>query len=147
MISRSTDVSIVAAQLTCWALLLFVSDLAAVLGKWYFWVIVVLSLAWMVSSQIQLGRSYSSFTRPRPPAVFVSRGVYRFVRHPIYTGLLSAGLAFVVSSPTGIVATTYLALVLVTNARAGIEEQMLSDRYPEYTEYRTHTKRYIPFVI
>ncbi len=147
MISTSTDVSIVAAQLSSWALLLFVSDFAAALGKPYFWVILGLGLAWMVSSQIQLGRSYSSFSRPRRSAVFVDKGIYRFVRHPIYTGLMTVGLAFLLSSPTLVVATTYVLLVLVTNARAGIEEQMLSEHYADYTEYRTRTKRYIPFVI
>ncbi|MFV1859787.1 MAG: hypothetical protein ACC647_10640 [Anaerolineales bacterium] len=45
------------------------------------------------------------------------------------------------------VGTAYLVVALVTNVRAGIEEKMLEERYPEYAEYRSRTKRYIPFVV
>ena len=146
MISRGTDFCVVAAQLTGWALLLFVSDMEKVLTAPPLIAIVGVGLALMIVSALRLGPSYSSSTRPRDSNVFVQRGPYRYVRHPIYTGLLIVGLAFLLSRPTLVVGTTYLLLALVTNVRAGLEEKMLEERHPEYAEYRSRTKRYVPFV-
>lgn len=143
----STDVSLVAAQLVGWSLLLFISDMEAVITTPYLLVIVGAGLSLMIASAIQLGRSYSSLTRPRTSGVFVQRGIYRYVRHPIYAGLMIVSLAFLLSRPTLAVSAAYLLIVLVTNVRAGVEERLLEEAYPGYPEYRRSTKRYIPFVI
>ena len=103
-------------------------------------------LLWVVSAR-QLGRSYSSSTRLRASHVLVRSGIYRHVRHPIYTGVLAVGLAFVLSRPTLLVVSLYFFVVFVTNFRASVEEELLLDRYPEYSDYRGRTKRYLPFVV
>jgi protein-S-isoprenylcysteine O-methyltransferase Ste14 len=103
-------------------------------------------IALMIISALQLGpRSYSSSTQPRASNVLVRSEIYRYLRHPIYTGLLTVSLAIFLSRPTLVVGTGYLLLTLVMNVRAGIEEKMLEHRYPEYSEYRSRTKRYFPF--
>lgn len=119
----------------------------AVLTSAYLLMIVGAGLSLMIVSAIQLGRSYSSLTQPRASGVFVRRGIYRYVRHPIYTGFMIVSLAFLLSRPTLPVGAAYLLIVLVTNVRAAMEERLLEEKYPEYPEYRRSTKRYIPFVI
>jgi protein-S-isoprenylcysteine O-methyltransferase Ste14 len=147
MITTSTDISVVAAQLTGWSLLLLLGDTEAVITTPHLIAIVGVGLSLLIVSALQLGRSYSSSTRPRASSVLVRRGVYRYLRHPIYTGLLIVSLAFFLSRPTLVVGTAYLLLALVTNVRAGIEERMLEERYPEYAEYRGRTERYLPFLV
>ena len=137
----------VAAQLTGWSLLVLVGDMKAVITTPPLIATVGVGMLLVIVSALQMGpRSYSSSTRPRASNVLVRRGVYRYVRHPIYTGLLIVSLAFFLSRPTLVVGAAYLLLALVTNVRAGIEEKMLEERYPEYAEYRRRTKRYVPFV-
>ena len=60
---------------------------------------------------------------------------------------MTVALAFVVAGPTLLGSIAYLAVVTTTNARAGVEEQMITEKSPEYAEYRKRTKRFIPFVI
>ena len=146
MISVATDISLVTAQLATFSsvLLLLEED---PFDKPYFWAIVGPALVWTLMSTFTLGNSYSSSTRPRPSALFCQRGTYRYVRHPIYTGLMAVALAFAVTSLSLLVVVLFLSVVATTNARAGIEEQMLIERYPEYVEYRNRTKRYLPYVI
>ena len=91
-------------------------------------------------------RSYSSLSQPRDSGVFRERGMYRFVRHPIYLGLMTLGLPFFLSKPTVPVGLAYALLILVTNIRAHLEEEMLEDRYPEYGAYKERTKRFIPLI-
>ena len=147
MITTGTDISIIAVQLAAWALLLLLGDMEAVITLPLLIAIVGVGILLLIVSILQLGtRSYSPSTRPRPSNVFVRRGIYRYLRHPIYTGVLILSLAFFLSRPTLVVGIAYLFLAFVTNVRAGIEEKMLEERYPEYAEYRRGTKRYVPFV-
>jgi protein-S-isoprenylcysteine O-methyltransferase Ste14 len=148
MITRNTDVSVVAAQLAAWAVLILLGDGERVVTTPYLMAILGSGIALALFSGLQLGsRSYTPSTRPRASNVFVGRGIYRYVRHPIYLALFVASLAFFLSRPTFVVGLAYLVVVLITNARVGLEEGMLEQRYPEYAEYRTRTKRYVPFVI
>jgi protein-S-isoprenylcysteine O-methyltransferase Ste14 len=147
MITKSTDVSVVAAQLTGWSLILLLCDMEVVITTIPLMAIVGAGLALVIISTLQLGnQSYSSLTRPRDTNVFVRRFFNDSATTEIYTGMLIVGLAFLLSRPTLNIGVAYLLLALVTNVRAGIEEMMLAQRYPEYVEYRKQTKRYVPFV-
>jgi protein-S-isoprenylcysteine O-methyltransferase Ste14 len=141
----SIYVSLVIAQLASFAVTLLLTE-GDPFDKPFFWVIVVLGLAWALVGASTLG-SWYAFARRRASARFQRRGVYRYVRHPIYTGLMAVALAFVVAGPTLLGGIAYLVVVATTNARAGVEERMLTEKSPEYAEYRKRTKRFIPFVI
>ena len=66
MIKTSTDVSLVIAQLVSWSGLLLLSDFAAVITVPYLIAIVVIGMALLIVSYIQLGQqTYSSLTRPK----------------------------------------------------------------------------------
>lgn len=94
----------------------------------------------------QLGRSLTAFPKPLTTGALVTHGLYSIVRHPIYTGLLlgCVGMSIFAASPIAIASTIVLSLWL--NAKANYEETWLVRQYPEYTDYRTHTKKFIPFV-
>ncbi len=76
----------------------------------------------------------------------VTTGPYRYWRHPIYASIIYFVWAAQVEMPT----TLSIALALVATiglvVRMVIEEQFLVTAYPEYSEYRRHAKRLIPFV-
>lgn len=146
MIKTSTDVGVVAAQLVAWSALLLLSDFAAVLTAPVLIVIVIICMALLITSHFQLGRSYSSLTRPRESNVLVQGGYYRFIRPPIYLGLFIVGSAFTLSNLTLQVVLVYFLMLLVTNIRADLEEGMLEKTHPEYKAYQERTKRYIPYL-
>ena len=146
-ITMTRDRSIVAAQLIGWSLLVILGDVKTVITTPYLFAVAGLGmLLWVVSTR-QLGPSYSSSTRPRASHVLVSSGIYRHVRHPIYTGLLTVGFAFVLSRPTLLAVSLYFFVAFVTDFRARVEEKLLLDRYPEYSDYIGRTKRYVPFLV
>lgn len=78
----------------------------------------------------------------------ISRGVYRYIRHPSYLGAIIAvvGVALSLNSligSIGLVAVTIATLV----HRIGIEDTYLSEHLGKsYQLYRQHTFRLIPFV-
>ncbi len=97
MIRRSTDVGVVTGQLASWTLIILLSDFAKVITTPSLWVIVGIGLTFAIVGAFTLGsKSYSSLTRPRETNVFTQEGLYRYIRHPIYLGMLTAGLVFLV---------------------------------------------------
>jgi protein-S-isoprenylcysteine O-methyltransferase Ste14 len=93
-----------------------------------------------------LGHSLTPFPKPLDHARLQVGGAYRFVRHPIYGGLILLGLGWcLLSSPLALVPTVALVLVLETKSR--LEESMLEERFPEYDAYRRRVRwRFVPGV-
>jgi protein-S-isoprenylcysteine O-methyltransferase Ste14 len=93
-----------------------------------------------------LGHSLTPLPHPNDGAELVQSGVYRFVRHPIYGGvlLLGAGIACVLVSLAHGAAT--LVLLAFFAAKAKREEAWLAQRFAEYPRYAARTKRFIPFI-
>lgn len=108
------------------------------------WLIGLAGLALTVAGAVALGPSLTPFPRPSPSSTFREVGPYRFVRHPIYGGLLLIASGWsLVMSPLALVATAFLAIVLELKSRA--EESMLTERYPEYEAYRQRVPwRFVP---
>jgi protein-S-isoprenylcysteine O-methyltransferase Ste14 len=91
-----------------------------------------------------LGSSLSPYPRPTEGAELREGGVYRLVRHPIYGGLLLAGLGWaLMSSPIALVPSAVLVLVFEFKSR--VEESMLAERFPRYAAYRARVRwRFVP---
>lgn len=77
----------------------------------------------------------------------VTLGPYRFVRHPIYSGILLAILGTALATNIyWLVALGVMGIYFVYSAR--VEERMLTTSFPAaYPSYRAKTKMLIPFVL
>ena len=73
-------------------------------------------------------------------------GPYRYVRHPIYSGVLLMILGTALASgPAWLVAAAGAAAYFVMSLR--VEEADMASLFPDdYPQYAAHTKRLIPFV-
>lgn len=93
-----------------------------------------------------LGTALTPLPHPREAAALRDGGVYRFVRHPIYGGLLLIALGLsLCSSPWTLAPTALLTLLLV--GKSAREECWLTERYPGYPAYRESVPhRFLPFV-
>lgn len=79
-------------------------------------------------------------------AIFVRRGPYRYIRHPMYAGLLLATLPIVLETPTLLRGLTWTVLLADIIMKLRHEERLLSDVFPEYEAYQQQTKRLVPLV-
>jgi len=104
-------------------------------------------LAWAIWARIYLGRNWGMpMTEKREPEL-VTSGPYRFVRHPIYSGILLgfAGTALATNIYWLIVFGVCL-VYFVYSAR--VEEGIMTSSFPSaYPSYRARTKMLIPFVL
>ena len=78
----------------------------------------------------------------------VTTGPYRYIRHPIYTGILAMGLGTAIDygHPFGFVLFLGLCGGLWWKARQ--EERIMSKHFPDaYADYKKHVRAIIPFVV
>lgn len=107
-------------------------------------VVQVAAIVIMVTAATNLGRGLSASPLPNAHAQLRTGGLYRWVRHPIYFGLLLFAVAWTANSGSGWVAGACLALVVLLNVKARWEEVRLTKVFPEYAAYATRTPRILP---
>lgn len=101
-----------------------------------------------ILARLELGNNWSDIETGlvKPNHMLVNRGVYRYIRHPIYTGDLAMLLGFELCLNSWLVLAVVI-LAIPTIYGAVREEKMLAETVTGYQAYRTQTKRFIPFVI
>jgi protein-S-isoprenylcysteine O-methyltransferase Ste14 len=104
-------------------------------------------IALAIWARVHLGRNWGMPTTQKADPELVTSGPYRFVRHPIYSGILTGVLGTAL-------ATNLIGLIIVGVLgayfyySASVEEKNLTATFPTaYPAYRTSTKMLIPFVL
>lgn len=93
---------------------------------------------------LRLGRGLTPLPLPNGAVDLVTRGPYRWVRHPMYTAVMLIVAGLTIRSGSLVVFTEALALAVLFNVKARWEEQRLMESFPGYSEYREVTGRFIP---
>ena len=110
-------------------------------------VVFALGLSLAIAAAFTLGRFYLSTLMIRSGHELVTRGVYRYVRHPIYLGVLIAIMGIPLSAPSLSGFMVLSLLIPIFLFRIKMEEEMLGNHFgSEYDAYRKRTKKLIPFV-
>lgn len=105
-------------------------------------------LGFAVWARVFLGTNWSGMQVIREQHTLTRTGPYRFVRHPIYSGITlglfgtAIGLGYLV-----VFACVILIFVLFV-IKSRMEEQFLLDEFGEgYAQYRREVKALIPFIL
>lgn len=106
----------------------------------------VAALGVMAVGGTALGRGLTATPLPNRHARLRTGGLYRWVRHPIYTGLLALAGAVTVRSGSGYRLAVLVALVALIWGKARWEERHLGARFPDYADYAAATPRFVPRV-
>jgi protein-S-isoprenylcysteine O-methyltransferase Ste14 len=119
------------------ALVLF-GILVQIASLWLFW-----------RSHLDLGANWSASLKVRRRHHLVTSGVYRYVRHPMYSSFFLLGLAQFVLIPnwlagiSGIISVLFLYIFRIRR-----EERMMSDQFGDtYRHYCAKTARLIPWLL
>jgi protein-S-isoprenylcysteine O-methyltransferase Ste14 len=91
-----------------------------------------------------LGPALTANPVPKVDAPLQTGGAYSYVRHPIYTSVLTFGFGVAIYRGTPIGLFAFLALVLLLNFKARWEEKFLSAKHQGYSSYANRVPRFFP---
>jgi protein-S-isoprenylcysteine O-methyltransferase Ste14 len=109
-------------------------------------VLFVVGLAFAISARIHIGRNWGTPMTEKDEPELVTTGPYHLVRHPIYSGILLAGVGTAVA-----LSWLWLPVVLLAGIyfvySATVEERFLTVQFPnDYPLYKRSTKMLVPLV-
>ena len=81
---------------------------------------------------------------PKRGAQLVESGVYKYLRHPIYTGIISCVIGLFLRQPTIWLAVAAAIVIIFLFLKARLEEKLLLAVYPGYAVYRSRTWGLLP---
>ena len=117
-------------------------------GFWLGTVLLVAGLGVTIAARVHLGGNWSGTVTLKHDHTLTLGGPYRWVRHPIYSGLLLAVLG---SAVAGAEWRAFVGAGLITAAflrKIRIEERFLAEQFgPAYDRYRQEVAALIPGVI
>jgi protein-S-isoprenylcysteine O-methyltransferase Ste14 len=99
-----------------------------------------------VWARLHIGRNWGTPMSQKEEPELVTSGPYRVVRHPIYSGILAAGIGTAVAlSWSWLIAVALAGIYFVYSAT--VEERFLTHEFPDhYPAYRRSTKMLVPFI-
>ena len=97
-------------------------------------------------ARVYLGRNWGTPMSEKVDAELVTTGPYRYIRNPIYSGLILAAIGTAVAvSWYWLVAVVFMGAYFIYSATA--EEHIMERLFPnDYPAYKCSTKRLIPFL-
>ena len=103
-------------------------------------------LAFAIWARVHLGRNWGTPMTQKDEPELITSGPYRLVRHPIYSGILVAGIGTALAlSWFWLVAVGLAALYFIYSA--AVEERYLAEKFPDaYPAYKSSSKMLVPFV-
>ena len=107
-----------------------------------------LSIAWLIWMFISLGPNLTDTVVTREKAYFVDRGPYRYVRNPMYVGILMIGLSLGLALGAWLLPFAATIMFALLARRTRIEEEYLIARFgDQYRKYMTRVGRFFPHLI
>jgi methyltransferase (TIGR00027 family) len=103
-------------------------------------VVCLAGLALLLVSVFTLRRVIQVAPAPRAGGHLVEAGVYRYLRHPIYTAMVLLVAGLWLRRPTASVAVAGAAVIASLLIKARYEEALLAKQYAEYPRYRARTR-------
>ena len=109
-------------------------------------VLFALGLGFAIWARVHIGRNWGTPMTQKNEPELVTSGPYHLVRHPIYSGILVAGVGTAVAlSWLWLIAVALAGIYFVYSAT--VEERYLTEQFPDaYPAYKRSTKMLVPFI-
>ena len=105
-----------------------------------------LGLGFAIWARVHIGRNWGHPMSRKDDPELVTSGPYRLVRHPIYSGIILAGVGTALAlSWLWLIAVALAASYFIYSAT--VEERFMTEQFPDaYPAYRSTSKMLVPFV-
>ena len=113
-----------------------VSSLSYLVG----FLIIIFAFIILLVAIKDLGRNLSPFPRPIKNSNLVTKGIYRFTRHPMYYSLIFMSFGVFITKLSIYYLFLLTILVLIIKFKIALEEQYLKNKFKNYLLYKNEVK-------
>lgn len=104
-------------------------------------------LGFAIWARLNIGRNWGTPMSQKDQPELVTSGPYHLVRHPIYSGILIAGVGTAVALDWSWLIAVVLAGVYFVYS-ATVEERYMGAQFPDtYPAYKRSSKMFVPFIL
>jgi protein-S-isoprenylcysteine O-methyltransferase Ste14 len=114
--------------------------------QWLGYAVFIVGSSIAILAAFHLGKNLTPLPKPKDNAELVQTGLYRWVRHPIYFGVIVLALGWGLIQQTLLVWIYVLVLMIFFDIKSRKEEQWLCERFPEYPEYQGRVRKLVPWI-
>ena len=116
------------------------------LTDWTGLALLLAGLAFAAWARVRLGRNWSGAVTVKEDHELIRSGPYGYVRHPIYTGILSAVIGTAICSGTLRAALGFAIIAAALLVKSRTEERFMRETFPgQYEQYCQAVPALIPF--
>lgn len=108
--------------------------------------LLVAGLLISVAAASGLGRNLTPLPHPRDDCQLVETGLYGWVRHPIYCGLIFTAFGWALFVQGWLTLAWASLLLVFFDIKSRREEAWLMARFPRYAAYRKRVRKLIPYL-
>ncbi|MFM7191914.1 MAG: methyltransferase family protein [Microcystaceae cyanobacterium] len=105
-----------------------------------------LAVVFFVGGKLALGGNLTPLPHPKEDGSLVTTGIYRWVRHPLYSGVIFAAIAYSAWQWSLTKGLTWVFFFFFFHFKANQEEAWLKQKFSEYATYQTQVKKLIPWI-
>ena len=103
-------------------------------------VIIIIAFIILLVAIKDLGRNLSPFPRPINNSKLVTKGIYRFSRHPMYYSLIFISFGVFITKLSIYYLFLSTSLILIIKFKIALEEQYLKNKFKNYFLYKNEVK-------
>lgn len=104
----------------------------------------VIAMVILASAAVALGSALTASPIPKDDAELVTRGIYQWIRHPMYTALILIGLGLLIGSFNLFSLIVFTGLVMVLLYKSRYEDHLLANKHRGAAKYQSETGRFFP---
>jgi protein-S-isoprenylcysteine O-methyltransferase Ste14 len=104
----------------------------------------LLAVLMAASAYLALRPAFRVRPEPKPDAPFIEHGIYRRIRHPMYTAVMFIAASMVIHVRAWTAVLVWCALAVVLTLKSRYEDALWREREPRAAEYQRRVGRFIP---
>ena len=102
--------------------------------------IIIIAFIILLVAIKDLGGNLSPFPRPIDNSNLVTKGIYRFTRHPMYYSLIFISFGVFITKLSIYYLFLSISLILIIKFKIALEEQYLKNKFKNYILYQNEVK-------
>jgi len=100
----------------------------------------------IILALLQLNKNLSPFPSPKNNTALLQNGLYKYIRHPIYTGIILFFTGYSVYQNSFYKLGISMLLLVLFYFKSNYEEQRLGQKFPDYKLYKSKTEKFFPWI-